>query len=122
MVHGMLIACRKHGLKHDNSTIEREDQCIKTREKTMRGFKNHISCKRFLDMLDIMHNFIKPSIALRCGYPAEEAESNFPWKGIGSYPYPNLSKDARKRRKTRDALPTLHQPNSRQNPMNVTLI
>ena len=39
----------------------------------MRGFKSHNPCRRFLDMLDIMHNFIKPSMALRGGYPAEEA-------------------------------------------------
>jgi transposase-like protein len=73
MVHGVPIACRKHRLKHNNNPIERENQRIKARTKTMRGFKNRIACKRFLDMLDVMHNFIKPSMALRGGYPAEEA-------------------------------------------------
>ena len=78
MVHGVPIACRKHGLKHNNNPIERENQRIKTRTKTMRGFKSHISCKRFLDMLDITHNFIKPNMALNGSYPAEEANIKLP--------------------------------------------
>ena len=73
MVHGVPIACRKHRLKHNNNPIERENQRIKMRTKTMRGFKSHVSCRHFLHMLDIMHNFIKPSMALRGDYPAEEA-------------------------------------------------
>ncbi|TLN15425.1 DDE-type integrase/transposase/recombinase, partial [bacterium] len=73
LVHGVPIACRKHRLKHNNNPIERENERVKARTKTMRGFKSHISCKRFLYMLDIMHNFIKPSMALRGDYPAEEA-------------------------------------------------
>jgi len=73
LVHSVPIACRKHGLKHNNNPIERENQRIKMRTKTMRGFKSHISCRRFLHMLDIMYNFIKPNMALRGGYPAEEA-------------------------------------------------
>jgi hypothetical protein len=44
----------------------------------MRGFKSHISCRRFLAMLDTMHNFIKPNMALRGGYPAEEAGIKLP--------------------------------------------
>lgn len=78
MVHGVPIACRKHGLKHNNNPIERENERIKTRTKTMRGFKNHLSCKHFLDMLDIMHNYIKPSMALRGSYPAEKAGIKLP--------------------------------------------
>jgi transposase-like protein len=78
MVHGVPIACRKHGLRHNNNPIERENQRIKTRTKTMRGFKNHISCKRFLNLLDTMHNFIKPSMALKGGYPAEKAGIKLP--------------------------------------------
>jgi len=73
LVHGVPIACRKHGLKHNNNPIERENQRIKMRTKTMRGFKSHTSCRRLLHMLDIMHNFTKPSMALKGGYPAEEA-------------------------------------------------
>ena len=78
MVHGVSIACRKHGLKHNNNPIERENERIKMRTKTMRGFKSHVSCKRFLDLLDIMHNFIKPSMALDGGYPAERADIKLP--------------------------------------------
>jgi len=78
MIHGVPIACKKHGLRYNNNPIERENQRIKTRTKTMRGFKSHISCRRFLNMLDIMHNFIKPSMALKNGHPAEEADINLP--------------------------------------------
>jgi transposase-like protein len=73
MVHGVPIASKKYGLKHNNSPIERENQRIKTRTKTTRGFKSHKSCRRFLYMLDVMHNFIKPSMALKGSWPAEEA-------------------------------------------------
>jgi len=78
MVHGVPIACRKHGLKHNNNPIERENERIKTRTKTMKGFKSHVSCKQFLDMLDTMHNFIKPSMALKGNYPAEQAGIKLP--------------------------------------------
>jgi len=78
MIHGVPIACRKHGLSYNNNPIERENQRIKTRTKTMRGFKNHISCRRLLNMLDIMHNFIKPSMALKSGHPAEKAGIKLP--------------------------------------------
>jgi len=78
MVHGVPIACRKHGLRYNNNPIERENQRLKTRTKTMRGFKNHTSCRRFLHMLDTMHNFIKPSMALKGGYPAERAGIKLP--------------------------------------------
>jgi len=44
----------------------------------MKGFNSHISCKHFLDHLDIMHNFIKPSMALKGGYPAEQADIKLP--------------------------------------------
>jgi transposase-like protein len=73
MVHGVPIACRRYGLKHNNNPIERENQRIKARTKTMRGFKTQSSCKLFLTLMDIMHNFIKPSMALKGGYPAERA-------------------------------------------------
>jgi transposase-like protein len=78
MVHGVPIACRKYGIKHNNNSIERENERIKTRTKPMRGFKSHPSCKRFLDLLDTMHNFIKPSMALDGGYPAEKADIKLP--------------------------------------------
>ena len=78
MVHGVPIACRRYGLKHNNNPIERENQRIKARTKTMRGFRSQISCRRFLYMLDTMHNFIKPSMALKGRYPAEEAGIKLP--------------------------------------------
>jgi len=78
LVHGVPIARRKHGLKHNNNPIERGNQRIKTRTKMMRVFKGHISCRQFLYMSDIMHNHIKPSMALRGGYPAKEAGIKLP--------------------------------------------
>jgi transposase-like protein len=78
MVHGVPIACRRHGLKYNINPIERENQRIKTRTKTTRAFKTQPSCKRFLYKLDLMHNFIKPSMALNGGYPAERANIKLP--------------------------------------------
>jgi transposase-like protein len=81
MVHGVPIACRRRGLKHNNNPIERKNQRVKTRTKTRRAFKTQPSCKRFLYMLDLMHNmhnFIKASMALNGGYPAERASIKLP--------------------------------------------
>jgi hypothetical protein len=71
------IAYRKHGLKHDNNPTEREKQRIKTLTKDIR-FKSRVSCRQFLDMLETMHNFIKPSILLKSSYLAEEADIKLP--------------------------------------------
>jgi len=124
LVHGVPIACRKHRLKHNNNPIERENQRIKTRTKTMRGFKSHNPCRRFLDMLDIMHNFIKPNMALRGGYPSRRGRhQTSPGKKQDSIPHPNLSHGVlRCREKGETDSPKSHQPNSHENRFEKILI
>lgn len=73
MVHGVPIACKKYGLEHNNNPAERDNARVKQRTKTMRGFGAHETAEAFLDMLDIHHNYIKPSMSLDGGYPAEES-------------------------------------------------
>lgn len=73
IVHGVPIACRKYGLEHNNNQAERDNGRVKQRIKAMRGFKSTEGANSFLDMHDVHHNFIKPSMALGGGYPAEEA-------------------------------------------------
>ncbi|MEE8358008.1 MAG: IS6 family transposase [Candidatus Hydrothermarchaeales archaeon] len=71
--HGVPIACKKYGLKHNNNVAERDNQRIKQRYKTMRGFKNFDSGGEILDLIDICYNFVRPHGALEGGTPAEEA-------------------------------------------------
>ncbi|HKM50888.1 MAG TPA: hypothetical protein VJZ75_06895 [Candidatus Bathyarchaeia archaeon] len=81
----------------------------------MNGFKSHPSCKRFLELLDIMHNFIKPSIALDSGYPAEKAGIKLPlgriWTPLSSKSQQRCSEMTTKNWKTSNAN---NQPNSQQ--------
>jgi len=78
LIHGVPIACRRYGLKHNNNPAERDNGRVKTRIKTMRSFKDKRCCKRFLDLLDIHHNYIKPSLSLEGAYPAEKAGVKLP--------------------------------------------
>lgn len=73
LVHGVPIACKKYGLEHNNNVAERDNQRIKTRFKTMRGFKDFDSGGEILDLIDICYNFVDPHGALEGGTPAEEA-------------------------------------------------
>lgn len=78
LVHGVPIAYKKHGLKYNNNPAERDNQRVKQRYKTMKGFKSYIAADATLDLLDIHHNFIKPSMALGRDYPAEHASIHLP--------------------------------------------
>ena len=48
LIHGVPIACKKYGLKHNNNPIERYNEDVKQRYKTMRGFKSFTSANAFL--------------------------------------------------------------------------
>lgn len=58
LVHGVPIACKKKGLKHNNNPIERDNERIRQRTKTMRGFKNPESAQNILGLFDVCHNYI----------------------------------------------------------------
>jgi len=67
---------RKHRKEHNNNPAERGNGRVKQRIKTKRGFNSHHGAEAFLDLLDVHHNYIKPSMALKGRYPAEEAGIN----------------------------------------------
>ena len=59
LVHGVPIACKKYGLKHNNNPIERYNEDVKQRYKTMRGFKSFTSANAFLGLRRIIYNFVR---------------------------------------------------------------
>ncbi|MCX8173148.1 MAG: DDE-type integrase/transposase/recombinase [Thermoplasmata archaeon] len=58
LVFGVPIACKKYGLKHNNNPIERENEDIKQRYKTMRGFKSFSGGEAFFELRRIYRNFV----------------------------------------------------------------
>lgn len=71
---GVPIACRKHGLKHNNNPIERYNGKIEDRTKTMRDFGSHEGAKNFLNMRPVIQNFVNPHQGLKGKTPAEVAD------------------------------------------------
>ncbi|RLF38740.1 MAG: hypothetical protein DRN12_07990, partial [Thermoplasmata archaeon] len=69
LTHGIPIACRKHGLKHNNNPIERYNEDIKQRYKVMRCFKSLESADAFLDLRRMIYNFVRgdETRAMRAG-------------------------------------------------------
>jgi transposase-like protein len=78
---GVPIACKKHGLKHNNNPIERYNGKIKDRIKNIRsGFKSFERAKAFMDLRRNIHNFVNPNQELNGKTPAEMAEIFIPLK------------------------------------------
>jgi len=73
LVHGVPIACRQYGLKYNNNPIERHNEDIKQRYKTMRHFKSAASADAFLKLRRVMYNFVRSHRKLRGKIPAEMA-------------------------------------------------
>lgn len=73
LVHGVPIACKKYGLEHNNNCAERDNERIKGRIKTMRGFRRIGTAKDMLFILDNHYNFVRPHMELCGGTPAEAA-------------------------------------------------
>ena len=69
---GVPIACRQYGLKYNNNPIERHNQDIKQRYKTMRHFKGFASAEAFLSLRRVVYNHIRTHQELN-GIPAEAA-------------------------------------------------
>jgi transposase-like protein len=74
IVSGVPIACRKHGLKHNNNPIERYNQDIKDRIKIMRHFGSENGARYFLDLKPVIKNFVNPHQQLSGRTPAEVAK------------------------------------------------
>lgn len=71
---GVPIKAKRNGLKHNNNHIERYNQDIKDRIKTMRNFGSGKGAEYFLNLKHIIHNFINPHMQLKGKTPAEAAE------------------------------------------------
>lgn len=71
---GVPIKAKKNGLKHNNNHIERYNQDIKDRIKTMRGFFSSRRAEYFLNLKHIIHNFVNPHMQLKGRTPAEIAK------------------------------------------------
>ena len=70
---GVPTKAKKGGLKHNNNHIERYNQDIKDRIKTMRNFGSAKGANHFLNLKHIIHNFVNPHMQLKGKTPAEAA-------------------------------------------------
>ena len=76
MTHGIPIKAKLAGLEYNNNHIERYNQDIKDRIKTMRNFGSFEGAEYFLNLKHIFHNFVYPHMGLKGKTPAEAAEVN----------------------------------------------
>ena len=75
LTFGVPIACKKYGLKHNNNPIERHNGRTKDRIKSIRsGFKSFEGAEAFMNLRDIIYNFINPHQGLGGKTPAEIAD------------------------------------------------
>ncbi len=70
---GIPIKAKRNGLKHNNNQIERYNQDIKDRIKTMRNFGSDAGAEYFLNLKHIIHNFVNPHMQINGKTPAEAA-------------------------------------------------
>lgn len=70
---GVPIKAKRNGLKHNNNHIERYNQDIKDRIKTMRNFGSAEGAEHFLNLKHIIHNFVNPHMQIKGKTPAESA-------------------------------------------------
>jgi len=74
-VFGISIKAKKGGLKHNNNHIERHNGKIKDRIKVIRGgFRSFEGAEAFLNLRDIIYNFVHAHQGLNGKTPAEAAE------------------------------------------------
>lgn len=75
---GVPIACKKYGLKYNNNPVERYNGKIKDRIKIIRGgFKSFEHAEAFMDLQQIINNFVNPHQQLKGKTPAEIAGIHF---------------------------------------------
>ena len=75
LTFGISIAYQKHGVKHNNNSIERHNGKTKDRIKSIRsGFKSFEGAQNFMNLRQIIHNFVNPHQELKDKTPAEMAE------------------------------------------------
>lgn len=77
---GVPIACKRYGLENNNNPIERYNGDLDDRIKTMRHFGSFERAEYFLNLKQIIHNFINPHMQLKGKTPAEATEIFLPLK------------------------------------------
>lgn len=71
---GVPIACKKYNLKHNNNSVERYNGKIKDRIKNIRsGFKNFDDAGNFMNLRNVIYNFVNPHQELGGETPAKKA-------------------------------------------------
>ena len=79
LTFGVPIKAKIAGLKHNNNAIERYNGKIKDRTKTMRGeFYSFEGGEDFMNLNQIIHNFVNPHQQISGKTPAEAAEIKLP--------------------------------------------
>lgn len=72
---GVPIKCKTYGVEHNNNPIERYNGKIKDRIKILRGgFGSFEGAEAFMNLRDVIYNFVNPHQGLQGRTPAEEAE------------------------------------------------
>lgn len=74
LVFGISIKLRIKGVKHNNNPIERYNQDIDDRTKTMRNFGSFSGAENFLDLKRIIRNYVNLHMQLKGLTPAEKAD------------------------------------------------
>jgi len=73
-IFGIPIKVKNRGLKHNNNHIERYNGRIKDRIKVMRGgFGSFEGAEAFMNLKDIIYNFVNPHQGLKGKTPAVKA-------------------------------------------------
>src|SRR3989338_3371114 len=74
---GVPIACKKYNYEHNNNPIERYNEKLKDRIKSIRsGFKSFDDARCFMNLRRVINNFVNPHQELKGKTPAEMAEIN----------------------------------------------
>jgi len=72
---GVPIKLQKFGVKHNNNPVERYNGKLKDRLNCMRGsFRSLSYAEAFMNLRDVIHNFVNPHQQLNGKTPAESAE------------------------------------------------
>ena len=90
---GVPIACKKHGMKHNNNSVERHNRELSRRFDALNVFQTHLGAESTSALCKILHNYINPHTTLRGKTPAEAAELTLP---LGENKLLNLIKLAKK--------------------------
>lgn len=72
--HGVPIGCKKHGLKFNNNSIERDNRRIRQFTDPKGSFQEIHSAEKQLFLHDVFHNFIIGHPALHGKTPAEASD------------------------------------------------